>query len=311
MMGNRPLAITRACLRAYVDKDRAAIEALLDDDFHFTGPIDNALDRATYMKICSPNSKLMASFDYIYGCEDGDHAFIVYEARTSTGKCFRNCEVHTVRDGKLLATGGRVNSCLLVATLRHHVRSLATSLDAPEKLLRAQLLQMLYSIRSERDRKLPSTINSVCAGHRTDRSFVFALAWLEPRRISHSQFEVELDQQALEPTRVLGGLHPHAYADSFFLKFAIELLSLPTLVPAVLRTLRFPYPPRRFVVRLGCNGRPSTWKKREFSASSPARKNLIFKSEINIFGFLLPSPWSIGTSKCTQASRGATTYEIN
>jgi len=104
MMGNRPLAITPTCLRAYVDKNRAAIEALLDDDFQFTSPIDNVLDRATYMKICWPNSKLMASFDYIYGCEGGDHAFIVYEARTSTGKCFRNCEVHTVRDSKLLAT---------------------------------------------------------------------------------------------------------------------------------------------------------------------------------------------------------------
>ena len=59
MMGNRPLAITPTCRRAYVDKERAAIEALLDDDFQFTSPIDNVLDRATYMKICWPNSKLM------------------------------------------------------------------------------------------------------------------------------------------------------------------------------------------------------------------------------------------------------------
>jgi hypothetical protein len=104
MTSDRPLAVARACLQAYVDKDRAAMAALLDDDFHFTSPIDNALDRATYLKICWPNSKLMASFDYIYGCEDEDHAFIVYEARTSTGKRFRNCEVHIVRGGKLLST---------------------------------------------------------------------------------------------------------------------------------------------------------------------------------------------------------------
>ena len=32
-------------MQAYVNKDRAAIEALLDDDYHFTSPIDNALDR--------------------------------------------------------------------------------------------------------------------------------------------------------------------------------------------------------------------------------------------------------------------------
>jgi ketosteroid isomerase-like protein len=103
-MRNSPLAVARACLQAYVDKNRAAIEALLADDFHFTSPIDNALDRATYMKICWPNSAAMTRFDDIYELEAGDRAFIVYEAQTSTGKRFRNSEVHTVRDGKLVAT---------------------------------------------------------------------------------------------------------------------------------------------------------------------------------------------------------------
>jgi hypothetical protein len=36
--------------------------------------------------------------------EDGDRAFIVYEAHTRGGKTFRNSEVYTVRDGKLIAT---------------------------------------------------------------------------------------------------------------------------------------------------------------------------------------------------------------
>jgi ketosteroid isomerase-like protein len=103
-MGNKTLTVARACLQAYVNKDRAAIEALLDEDYHFTSPIDNALDRATYMNVCWPNSSSMASIDDIYESEDGDRAFIVYEARTSSGKRFRNCEVHTVRNGKLIAT---------------------------------------------------------------------------------------------------------------------------------------------------------------------------------------------------------------
>ena len=103
-MTNSPLAIARACLQAYVDKDRAAIETLLDNDFHFTSPIDNALDRATYFEVCWPNSAVMASFNNIYEFEDGNQAFIVYEAYTSTGKHFRNSEVYTVRAGKLVAT---------------------------------------------------------------------------------------------------------------------------------------------------------------------------------------------------------------
>jgi hypothetical protein len=41
------LAVVRACLQAYVQKDRAALEALLDEDYHFTSPLDNSLDRAS------------------------------------------------------------------------------------------------------------------------------------------------------------------------------------------------------------------------------------------------------------------------
>jgi hypothetical protein len=32
----RPLAVARGCLEAYVAKDRAAIEALIAKDYHFT-----------------------------------------------------------------------------------------------------------------------------------------------------------------------------------------------------------------------------------------------------------------------------------
>jgi ketosteroid isomerase-like protein len=104
MMSNTALAVARACYQAYVDKDRAAIEKLLDSDYHFTSPIDNSLDRATYLKVCWPNSAAMTRFVRLHEVEDGDRAFIVYEGHTSTGKRFRNCEVHTVRAGKLVAT---------------------------------------------------------------------------------------------------------------------------------------------------------------------------------------------------------------
>ena len=60
-----PLAVARACLQAYVDKNRAAIEALIADDYRFTSPIDNSLDRKTYFEVCWPNSKTMTGFDYI------------------------------------------------------------------------------------------------------------------------------------------------------------------------------------------------------------------------------------------------------
>jgi hypothetical protein len=103
-MAATPLAVARGCLEAYVAKDRAAVESLIADDYRFTSPIDNALDRETYFARCWPNSKLMNRFDYIYQVEDGDRAFIVYEAQTNDGRTFRNSEVHIVRNGKLIAT---------------------------------------------------------------------------------------------------------------------------------------------------------------------------------------------------------------
>jgi ketosteroid isomerase-like protein len=103
-MSTSPIAVARACLQAYVDKDRATVEALIADDYHFTSPIDHALDRETYFEICWPNSWAMTGFDYIYEAEDENRAFIVYEGHTSSGRSFRNSEVHTVRNGQLVAT---------------------------------------------------------------------------------------------------------------------------------------------------------------------------------------------------------------
>ena len=100
--GQSASEIARQCMQAYVDKDRAAIEALIAEDFQFTSPLDNAINRATYFELCWPNSEGMAGFDVIHAVDHGDQAFITYEGHAS-GKTFRNTEIHTVRDGKLVA----------------------------------------------------------------------------------------------------------------------------------------------------------------------------------------------------------------
>ena len=99
-----PLAVARACFEAYAAKDRSAIEKLIAEDYRFTSPIDNALDRKTYFARCWPISKAVTGFSYVYQVEDADRACIVYEARTAAGNTSRNCEVHTVRNGKLIAS---------------------------------------------------------------------------------------------------------------------------------------------------------------------------------------------------------------
>jgi hypothetical protein len=56
-MAASPLTVARGCLEAYVAKDRAAIEALIAKDYHFTSPIDNALDRETYSRAAGLTAK--------------------------------------------------------------------------------------------------------------------------------------------------------------------------------------------------------------------------------------------------------------
>jgi len=43
-----PISVAKRSYRAYVDKDRAAIEQLIAHDFHFSSPLDNRIDRQTY-----------------------------------------------------------------------------------------------------------------------------------------------------------------------------------------------------------------------------------------------------------------------
>lgn len=96
-----PVAVARAAYQAYVDIDRDAIEALIADDFRFTSPLDNGLDRAAYFSRCWPNSKTIAGFDFIHLVTAQDRVFVTYEARTAQGKRFRNTEILRVRNGKI------------------------------------------------------------------------------------------------------------------------------------------------------------------------------------------------------------------
>ncbi|GLS46655.1 nuclear transport factor 2 family protein [Methylobacterium brachythecii] len=97
------IAVARRCYQAYVDGDRTAIEALIGEEFSFTSPVDNALDRKTYFERCWPNHRNLAGFRFVHLVADADRVFVTYEARTATGEAFRNTEILTIRDGRLVA----------------------------------------------------------------------------------------------------------------------------------------------------------------------------------------------------------------
>jgi ketosteroid isomerase-like protein len=95
------IEIAKQVYMAYIRKDRTAIEALLANDFHFTSPRDNRLDRATYLSRCWPGSEMMSDITFVCIAQTDEHVFVTYDLRMKDGKSFRNTELLAVQNGKL------------------------------------------------------------------------------------------------------------------------------------------------------------------------------------------------------------------
>ena len=102
--GNETAAIkaVRTVFQAYADRNRAAIEQVLAEDFHFSSPRDNRIDRDIYFARCWPHSETIADFKFLYLAQDGEQVFATLEARNKKGYRFRNTEIWSFRRGKLV-----------------------------------------------------------------------------------------------------------------------------------------------------------------------------------------------------------------
>ena len=94
--------VVKACFDAYVRKDRTAIELLINDEFHFTSPMDNRIDRKTYFERCWPNSQHIDEFKLMHLVPFDDKVVVVYEGKSSNGEVFRNTEIFTVLQEKII-----------------------------------------------------------------------------------------------------------------------------------------------------------------------------------------------------------------
>ena len=84
--------LIRTLFTAYHANDRKRVEATLSDDFRFTSPYDDGIDKATYFAKCWKNTDWIASHELERILVDGDQAFVTYECRAKDGKSFRNTE---------------------------------------------------------------------------------------------------------------------------------------------------------------------------------------------------------------------------
>jgi ketosteroid isomerase-like protein len=84
--------IIRAIFAAYMANDRKVVENALADDFRFTSPYDDQIDKATYFERCWRNSDWIERHEIERIFVEGDEAFVTYKCSAKGGKNFRNTE---------------------------------------------------------------------------------------------------------------------------------------------------------------------------------------------------------------------------
>lgn len=104
--------VVRSCFEAYLAQDRDAAESLIANDFVFTSPQDDHIDRAAFFERCFPTAARLRAQELLHVAPtDGDDVFVLYEYELHTGERHRNAEVLTVRDDEIVETqvffGGR------------------------------------------------------------------------------------------------------------------------------------------------------------------------------------------------------------
>ena len=95
MVSSNKSDIIRGVFAAYLSNDRKAIEDSLADDFHFTSPYDDQIDKATYFERCWRNSGWIERHELEKIFVEGNEAFVTYKCVAKDGKSFRNTEFFT------------------------------------------------------------------------------------------------------------------------------------------------------------------------------------------------------------------------
>jgi ketosteroid isomerase-like protein len=84
--------IIRGLFAAYMANDRNAVEDALADDFRFTSPYDDGIDKPTYFERCWRNADWIERHELERIFVEDDEAFVTYKCLARGGKNFRNTE---------------------------------------------------------------------------------------------------------------------------------------------------------------------------------------------------------------------------
>jgi hypothetical protein len=91
----------RGIFAGYLSNNRKLVEDVLSDDFRFTSPYDDSIDKPTYFERCWKNSDWIERHELEKIFVEGDEAFVTYLCVAKGGKSFRNTEFFTFGGDKV------------------------------------------------------------------------------------------------------------------------------------------------------------------------------------------------------------------
>lgn len=108
-----PTSVVEAAFGYYRSQDRDAAFPLYADDFSFTSPRDDHIDRSAFFDRCFPTADRFKEQRLLHVTPASEELVLVhYEYELTTGGRYRNVEAITVRDGLIqdvqVFFGGRV-----------------------------------------------------------------------------------------------------------------------------------------------------------------------------------------------------------
>jgi ketosteroid isomerase-like protein len=105
--------IVRRLRTAFEEQDATTARSLLADDFRFTSPQDDHIDREAWMRTCFPSAGHFAQSHLSEVGAHGDLVFSRYDYTLADGTHWRNMEAAVVQGGQVheveVYFGGRID----------------------------------------------------------------------------------------------------------------------------------------------------------------------------------------------------------
>jgi ketosteroid isomerase-like protein len=92
MTGANRAETIRQIFAAYLASDRKFVEDAFSDDFRFTSPYDDNIDKPAYFERCWKGSDWIERHELERIFVEGDEAFVTYRCVAKGGRTFRNTE---------------------------------------------------------------------------------------------------------------------------------------------------------------------------------------------------------------------------